>query len=484
MTRAIRSTAYNELRTLSPLWAAAAAMLALAGLTDNGSIEGMAVSAYALGSVVIGAQVMGHEYSSRTLTLLLSQPISRHAIFAVKLFVAGGMVLTLTAVASQTIFQADRGDPDVPVQAALLVALASVSLAPALTLLCRSAIGGVVFTIGIPGVVYTSAMVIALLRFGTRNASAIDEFAQGMFWPVTSGICAVAGLASWWMFGRLQAIDGAGADIHLPQWLSRSASTRRRRHPMAELVAKELHIHQMAFVLAALYLAGAAIFAVMHWWNPEMSTDPAMAITVLYLGSLPVVIGSLASAEERHMGTAQWQLLMPMAAWKQWAVKTGVAIGLALLLALALPWAASVGFGPPRLKAAGELWAVIAAAVFVLASGSLYVSSLSGSGLRALVIAVPALFGGFLFLQWSQHYVYLLLDYSRLLSPPRRFQWYMMPGFFMTFVTLPLSCALLIAAYRNERAGVRSIARVGVQLVIFAAITLGMSAVMFIAGRW
>lgn len=480
MTRAIRSTARNELRTLLPLWAAAVATIVLAALTGSGSIKGLAIAAYALGCLVIGAQVVGHEFSSRTVALMLSQPIARNALFGVKLAVSATMVLTLTAAASQTVFAREPGGP----QAAFLVTLLSITLAPALTLLCRSGIAGVVFSIGLSGLIYTAVTAVAILRFGSRNAAAIDAFVQATFWPLILALCACAAAGSWRMFARMQAIDGPAADVHLPTWLSRSQLVRRQRHPVVQLIAKELRLQQMPFVLAALFLAAVAVFGLVMWLDPEVSTDPAMAVTMLYLGCLPVVVGSLASAEERHMGTAQWQLLMPMAAWKQWAVKAAVAMGIALLLAVALPWAASSLFAPSSLQRRSEFWAVMASGVLVLVSGSLFVSSVSSSGLRALVVAVPSLFAGFLFLQWSQSQTFLLVEHLGLLPPPTRFQWYMRPDFYVTLVGVPLSCALLVMGYYNHRAGVQSIVRAASQVVVLALLTMAISAGMFIAGIW
>ena len=54
--------------------------------------------AFAFGSVALGAQSFGHEYSHRTLGLLLSQPIDRRRLFLYKLAVLFVMLLTLTAV--------------------------------------------------------------------------------------------------------------------------------------------------------------------------------------------------------------------------------------------------------------------------------------------------------------------------------------------------------------------------------------------------
>ena len=68
-----------------------------------------------------------------------------------------------------------------------------------------------------------------------------------------------------------------------------------------------------------------------------VTRDVFGGLTVLYSSVLALLIGSIASAEERQLGTQEWQQLLPMASWKQWALKVGTAIGLSLLLGVALP---------------------------------------------------------------------------------------------------------------------------------------------------
>src|SRR5207302_2506533 len=100
---------------------------------------------------------------------------------------------------------------------------------------------------------------------------------------------------------------------------------------------------------------------------------------------LAVLIGALASAEERQIGTLEWQVLLPMAAWRQWAVKVGTALGLAALLS----------FGLPILLAGGHVdfnsWHVLV--IMVLTTGGLYVSTLCKSAVRALIVAAPLMLG-------------------------------------------------------------------------------------------
>jgi hypothetical protein len=103
---------------------------------------------------------------------------------------------------------------------------------------------------------------------------------------------------------------------------------------------------------------------------------------LLHAGAIPLLAGSLASAEERQLGTLGWQVLLPIAAWRQWAVKAAVVLVLSLGFAIGVPAILyalfASGPGPVRLG-----WPP-AAAIAAVATVSLYASSLSTNGVRAL----------------------------------------------------------------------------------------------------
>ena len=108
----------------------------------------------------------------------------------------------------------------------------------------------------------------------------------------------------------------------------------------------------------------------------------------MYCNCCRCSIAFVASAEERQLGTLTSQQLLPMAAWKLWAIKAGPALALALLLSILFPVFLNAVMpvpddplalrvhpgaddGPGR-RAGPE-------------SLSLYVSSLFGSAVRAMV---------------------------------------------------------------------------------------------------
>ena len=53
----------------------------------------------------------------------------------------------------------------------------------------------------------------------------MEAFRLTFVWFGTLGLCTVGAVMSWRMFMRLEAIDGPGQDVRLPQWLRKPAGT-------------------------------------------------------------------------------------------------------------------------------------------------------------------------------------------------------------------------------------------------------------------
>ena len=113
------------------------------------------------------------------------------------------------------------------------------------------------------------------------------------------------------------------------------ASTRRPATWL--LVKKELRLQQLTFAVSGLYVVGWVGVLAFGSFAPASRATLLFMLTVFHSGAIPLLAGSLASAEERKLGTLEWQLLLPMARWKQWVTKAAVALGIALTLTLGLP---------------------------------------------------------------------------------------------------------------------------------------------------
>ena len=392
--------ARNDFRALLPLWGAVALVVAAGSRVGGGMWREIAFLTYGAGSVAVVAHAFGHEYAHRTLPALLAQPLDRRRLFLTKLGVAAILLLALAAVAYTTLFAGDRPDwlgtslPAVP----LLVIFGALFVAPLVTMVCRNSLAGALFAASVPGVVATGALLVGIVRFGLADTAAVDAFQERWFWRLMPIVIAIAGFASWRMFLNLEAIDGRHRHINLPAWLFRqrraSATHRAPRSPVWQLVRKELHLQQLSFVVAAFHLVTTG--GVLLWLrvNPTLSPDVFAALTGMYAAGQAMLIGSLASAEERHLGTIEWQILLPVSSGRQWAVKTAVVMALTLALPVALP-AAYLHAVQGIAFRFHQLFPLLI--VLMLAVTSLYASSLSTSGVRAFILSVPLVLVGWMF---------------------------------------------------------------------------------------
>ena len=376
----------KELRALAPSWAAVALTVAGAAVVRDTRLTVVALMAFMLGAVALPAHAIGHEYTHRTLGVLLALPRERQRVLLTKLGVLVPLQLTLAALAWWALFRDPEvlrgtGYQDFP--APWLASITGFFLAPWLTLLCRSTMAGVVLTLTIPPALMVLGNLAGGLRYGDA-AALIDRFTSAVQLWGTIVLCAVGGVAGWVAFMRLEVIEGAGREFHLPAWPVAPAR-RRRRSPLAALVGKELRLQGLTFVLFGLFVMTAAALSV-----TDDGDRTFVPITVLYTALVSVLIGSLAIAEERQFATMDLQRLLPVALWKQWLLKTGVAFAIAVTLGIVIPLAVQVLLF--ELSGTGQ-WRAQAMIVVMLTSLALYLSSISPSGVRAAVMAVPVVFG-------------------------------------------------------------------------------------------
>jgi hypothetical protein len=390
-----RSALEKEARALLPTFVGSATAVTLGAFVTFSPARPFVVLAFCWGVIALGAHSIGHEYAHRTLSFLLAQPASRNRILTRKALVLLPMVLGLTMIASasfriagfERLWRADG------LQTLLIFApLSAISLAPLLSMLGRGTLPGIVFTIGIMGLLMIAGEFGATLRYGFRDRPAVELFKVALLWSTLPPVCAGAAIAAWRQFGRLQAIDGH-RDLQVPAWLwprpSDATVGVRRQHPFLVMVRKELLLQQITFVVVAIYVAAWIALWTLEYQTAEVPRLPLQPLTTIYLAVLAVVIGAVASAEARHLGTLPSQLLLPVAAWKQWMIKAATALGLALLLGIALPHVLYAVAPPPDDRMPLRLWRepVI---VILLTTLSLYVSSLCASAVRAMVVAIPA----------------------------------------------------------------------------------------------
>ena len=488
----------KEVRALLPAWVGAMGAVAAAPLLGDTPLYGAAALAFGFSTIALGAQSIGQEYTHHTLPLLLAQPVDRRRIYMVKTGILAVMVLSTVFAAWMAgiddFVPRDARRQEFPLR--FVAAAGGLAVAPWLTMLSRGTLPGVVFTIAIPGLLLLIGTLIGAITYGVGHGAQVNAISMAVLGWGMSGIAIVAALSSWVMFQRLETGDGVGRQLQMPRFLrmavpeaSGSAVPTRRRHPMLLLVVKELRLQQMTFVVFGIYVLGwISLTWSQRLFSGKVHYEPVTALSALYGVLLAVLIGSLASAEERQFGTHAPNLLLPLARWKGWAVKAGVAFGLALVLGIVLPsllmlagwrlfgW--EVGFAPVVLVP-------LVVTVILATSGSLFVSSFSASGVRATVVCFPFMLSAAALLLLVQSVV-LRLSYRFLPSPGRN---RLKPGQSfvelqdLMFTTAGILLAggivlLLYLSYVNYRSEERSTGRVAVQAVWIAGYLAFTAAIM------
>lgn len=380
--------ALNELRALAPVWCGIVLVMLVAARSGLRLFDGLEEIVYILGAVALGALSVGHELVNHTAPLMLTQPVPRAGLFAVKQAVLLLLLLGLVALARTL----DMTRPFAAGPALLFFpVLGGLFVAPWITMALRSTMAGATFTPPLPGLLMSGTQVMSLLwrGHGVEPATAETVFCWGAL-----GWCALGAVLSWRTFLRLETAGDAPFAGAWPTWRRKrraaAVSVQTRVHPLWRLALKELRLQHMVLTSSLLYVAGAFTVGLLRARIPGLATM-ARVLSVFHCGLIAVLCGALASAEERRLGTLAWQTLLPLRSATQGAVKVAVALALAVTLGCALPTAALRLLGQPGLP---ELLArpSFVAGMVALTVVSFYVSSISTNGLQAAVLSLAVVF--------------------------------------------------------------------------------------------
>jgi len=326
-------------------------------------------------AALLAAMSIGNEFQQRTFALLLSQPCPRRDLWREKLLVLGtlagtlGLVLFLdwriavpvgyprhdmemapgVAQAMRAVVEVQRSH-DMVMAAILFVAV--VCSAPLWTLVARSIMGGMVFSLaGALLVLLVTVQLGVEMLLGPRFTNGIPDSVYAWAWLITgliySGACLLAG---WRKFARLELKDAILGESTL---LS-SAAARESRWwnwlrirpggSLRNLVRKELRLQKPTFVVAAVFSLGWLAALGLHRLAPERGYEGLVwVLEFTYIALALALAASISLGEERTLGLAAWHLTLPVSARRHWllklAVGAAVAIGLGLVLPGLLAWA-------------------------------------------------------------------------------------------------------------------------------------------------
>ena len=367
-----------------------------------------------IGCLLMAVGIFASEFENRTLSTLLGQPCTRSTLYGRKLAV---LALLFIFVSTNALLSAlslpsigDNSFSEVVVVIALLFVI--FASAPLFALLTRATIAGATFTVAVPLILYVTLIYAQrwyYLRWVGLNQPPFDAIVLLSLIAGTVYVV-VCGVWSWRTFLHLEAADSAVSaqtpallQLGRPaEWLTRFIGFRNlRTDPLGSLVRKELRLQSIPWIVALLMtvLAFLVVVARVLGLFSEEADAPQIALIFMSLASVVSLLGTGATcvAEERQIGSHDWQLTQPASLNRQWRVKIATTLVVGIMMGLVWPLfllRVSLGF-----VAFSGLWpneylslflASLSAALVVLIFSS-YASSYSRSTLKAGVSCIATI---------------------------------------------------------------------------------------------
>ena len=340
----------KEIRLLLPSWTVAMLLALVQGITRP--YDFYVASLLFFGLTIMALTTIGREASLNTLSSLVALPTERIRIWQTKLSVLAGAFLIVflvwlaafgIAFFRSNVDLADRENSYNLFITVCLIATATFTGGLWTTLLLRQLAGAFWLTLLVPAILsgFSGAFLAG------RGES--DHLVIAVL-SVVIGVYSLAGfLFARWLFFHAQDVSWSGVVIALPEWKFLSARARtgpevRKRQPIFALLKKELQLQQGVLTGAAGLLvlhAGVIGLRAVHKFPKDSAGEGVGEILtsivwMLWL-VLPVLLGSIAVAEERKFGVMESQLCLPASRRVQFAIKACMTLGLGVLLGGVMP---------------------------------------------------------------------------------------------------------------------------------------------------
>ncbi len=335
----------KEVRLLFPSWALAIVLATVQCFTRPYDFY-VAILLF-FGLTIMALTTIGREVSLNAFSSLLAQPAERLRIWTVKLSVLALAFATVCLVWLVAFFSAClRSGGDVLHQhgsyelviAICLIAAATFTGGLWTTLLLRQVAGAFWLTLLVP-----------VTLSGLSGIFLADSESDSLFIAILSTAIGVYSLAGFLfarrLFFRAQDSGWSGGVINLPQWsfLFAGVGSRaviRKRQPLTGLIKKEILLQQGVLTGAAFLFvlhASVIVLRVIHKFSDDSLGLALTSYVWIFWLMLPVLIGSLAVAEERRLGVMEGQLCLPVSRRRQFIAKAGLTLLLGTFLGGVLP---------------------------------------------------------------------------------------------------------------------------------------------------
>jgi ABC-type transport system involved in multi-copper enzyme maturation permease subunit len=384
----------------------------------SGQFSSLAMFVYVVGCAALGTMAFSAEFEHRTMGVLLAQPLPRSILLTEKLAVMAALLalalaqLSLAYLVPRILVPLFYEHGFMTGMSLSLQENLGLYLIPPLfafctgsciALLTRRTLAAGVFTVAVPPALgFLGAIACgAMLKWRHPDLPVPDPLpGWKLFLIISTPAYLLAGLAGcWWQFHRLQWRENAGAPTKTVGHPFAGPMDRLFRLVLgggstAALVRKEMRLHVAPWLTALLSVALWGLWMGAKRFSPETFTgDPDSIVGMaILLGVLTIMVtGAAIIAEERELGTLDWQLTQPISLRRQWWIKVGVAFVIAAALGVVLPAGLVLaGLGVEVSSKTFEQFTIVTAVALGLFPCAIYASSLSRSTVNAAVLALVA----------------------------------------------------------------------------------------------
>jgi ABC-type transport system involved in multi-copper enzyme maturation permease subunit len=430
----------KEIRLLLPSWLAVLSLVILLPWfwKDSDATFAWMPPLIFFGMILVGMDSFGREFSLGTFQSLLSQPITRRQIWRIKitvLFFAAALIFAAYFASFELLFhqalkipvwtfnpeliRSDiRSDFHHAMFGSVVATLIALGGGLWTVLLFRQIAAAFWITFLVP-----AGLAMTIVFFLPAKLADNDHIVIPLLYSV-AGLYIVWGF---WLahrlFHRAQDVAWTGGIISFSTWRyfeagSKSSISLRRRKPITALLKKEFQLQSISlFCACALFVLHIAIILMRkihgNFERNSLFSTASEFFWALWL-IMPVVIGSMAVAEERKLGVAEGQLCLPVSRHVQFTVKLLLTIFLGVLLGGVMPLFVefcAAHLGAPnslfelKFKDSGNLPQILVAVLFLpgLILASFFASTLARNFLQALGFAIVTTLGWSIFFHFISY---------------------------------------------------------------------------------
>ncbi len=308
----------------------------------------LACVGFVLGTALLATLPFGEEFSLRTMSILLSHPVTRWQIWTEKLKIT--LILTVSIALLNAISCLPLwGLIGSQLKLALAFLVYTVCSGAFWVMFTRSTIGGTMLCLFSQAIAVVIVYVYTQTRYFDIGIWDSRQDTEGILLRISLVVSPAFLWLGWKLFSRLQDNGSTGLEIPLLATADTGGTTSmswlraRPGSPRLNLLFKELShfrpLWLMAYLFSALWI-GMLLLSTFFPLKHALLSDTLNGFLALYATMVLVTSGCISLGEEKELGLHACNLALPIAWRRQWLLKISLAsligLGCAVLLPLLL----------------------------------------------------------------------------------------------------------------------------------------------------